>query len=633
MNKKTKSTLNNQQKEAVEYEGGNLFVVAGAGAGKTRTIIEKINRLLSEGVKPKEILCITFSNAGAKEIRSRLNDRRVLVHTFHGWGLMLLKRYINETNIEPFGRRKGFSIIDQGGQRSVFAQIAEREEFKELEAPWTMDEDFSAKLVCEEYQKLKDNTIEKNVRPAGAFNRERERYLFDNYESIIAERNQFDYADLIRIPTWMLRDREKFGIRLRYKHIIVDEFQDTNANQFEMLKAIAGSCDNPQLMGVGDVDQAIYEWRSAKPENVNRFIKEFNAHLIRLELNYRSTKNIVEGANAVIAKNKRRLDKTMVSASGEEGEKILIVHAENEEDQPAAIARLASEMSRDGEVAILYRNNSMSGKIEKELIRRGSHYKLYRDTSFFERIENKLTMMVLKAAINKYDVEAIAHVLRASVEKLGKKGAEKIADAYARGAMDWEKIKRVNRTAKEQAKEILKEIESLRGKSTKEVGGELAQWKWQKILCAGLKTDTEEKSIERAENVQELINMLMHDDIPLEDFVNEKLIDMSGENARSMDEPNIKLMTMHASKGGEFDTVIISHGVEAFLPGLIVPGEAELEESRRLFYVGMTRAKKNLIIFTYDRTFMWNKEIFTEPSRFVKDIPDKNKKTIHGWEL
>jgi len=626
------SQLNDKQQEAVNYSGGNAFVIAGAGAGKTRTIIERINKLLKDGVSPKEILCVTFSNGGAKEIRSRLTDPRVLVHTFHGWGLMLLKRFINETNIEPYGRRKGFTIVDAAGQRAVFAAIAGRQDFLNI-GTWKLDEDFSPKTACDEYQRLKDNTMAKKVRPEGAFNEERERYLFDNYEAIIAERNQFDYADLIRIPTWMLNDKEQFGIGLRYKYIIVDEFQDTNSNQYDMLKAIASACEDPTMFGVGDVDQAIYEWRSARPENVNKFIDEFDAKKINLELNYRSTENIVEGANAVIEHNKRRIKKTMKSACQIAGDKITVVHMDEERDQAEAIAKLAIEQARTGDVAILYRNNSMSGKIEKELIRRGEHYKLYKDTSFFNRLENKLTMMVLKCVVNKHDVEALTHALSSSVEKLGAGGAEKIAMMSMREYPDWNEVRRVNKTAKQKAVEMIAEIEAMRGMGTKAVAAELEKWSWQARLCAGRKNDNEEKSMERAENVGEIINMLASEDVTVDEFVNEKLIDMSGENAHETEEPNIKLMTFHASKGGEFDSVIISHAVEAFLPGMIIPGDAELEESRRLFYVGMTRAKKRLSMFTYEESFMWNREILTEESRFVKEIPGIHKEEKRVWQL
>ncbi len=632
------NTLNEAQREAVAAPLGQQRVLAGAGSGKTRVLVHRIAWLIQvENASPHSILSVTFTNKAAAEMRVRieellgLNPAGMWVGTFHGLAHRLLRAHWQEA-----GLAEGFSILDSDDQlrllKRVMRELAlDEKRWPVRQAQWFINGQKDEGLRPEHIQAGGDLFLGTMLQ------------IYSAYEAACARAGAIDFAELLLRALDLWRDHPGLlqHYQNRFQHILVDEFQDTNAVQYAWLRLLAQG--GKSLMVVGDDDQSIYGWRGAKIENIQQFSTDFvKTQSIRLEQNYRSTANILKAANALIDNNQGRLGKELWTED-DDGELINFYSAYNEHDEARYIVECIEQALRKGEVnrdqiAILYRSNAQSRVLEEALLRAAVPYRIYGGQRFFERLEIKNALAYLRLLRSRHDDGAIERVINVPTRGIGEKTIETVRLAA-----------REHDVSLWQAMKILVEQKALPGRASNALQtfmDLIEQLEIQTRDCelhamaqivieqSGLityhKEEKGEKGQARIENLEELVSAartfkqsdeIEEDVSDLVAFLDHAVLEAGDTQADEFTEA-VQLMTLHSAKGLEFPIVFIAGMEEGLFPhkmSLEEPGR--LEEERRLAYVGITRAMRQLYITCAETRRLYGTETYNKVSRFVREIP------------
>ncbi len=609
------SKLNPAQEVAASHKDGPILVVAGAGAGKTKTLTERIARLIESGVPANAILAITFTNKAAREMRERVRARADLTYaepfigTFHSLGVSIIKE-----NARALGVSRYFHILDEDESKTLIKESIVVAGFdpKELDPRRVRAVISKAKNNLLDPDNL-DMSNEKLERSIGT--------VWQIYEKAKKKEEAFDFDDLLVVPLRLLENHkdvlEKYRNRWQYVH--VDEYQDTNKVQYEMVKLLVGTRAN--LYVVGDHDQTIYSWRGADIKNIMRFERDYpNAKVVLLEENYRSTKTILHAANSVIQKNAMRVDKNLFTSNAD-GERITLMVSATGTHEAEAVAKIVKEKLMSGvkgeEIAVLYRTNFQSRAIEEGMIRAGIPYALL-GTRFYERKEVKDVLAYIRAALSDGNPGDMKRIINVPPRGIGKASIAKLFAGDESG---------LPAKAREGIANLRALLVRIKKASNEMLPSELVRYVIKESGLFDLLSSGGEDDQERLLNIEELATIaLSYDVLPPETRLEQLLDDaaLAGEqdSLNQAKEDSVRLMTVHASKGLEFDTVIIP-GLEAGLfPIEREGGKEDPEEERRLFYVAVTRAKKSLYLsYAMWRTIFGQTEA-TIPSQFLMDIPE-----------
>ncbi len=613
--------LNERQREAVLYNDGPLLIIAGAGAGKTKTLTTKIAYLIEkENVAPENILAITFTNKAAKEMKDRLfktigqTAKYLQVSTFHSFGLKLLRE-----NYDALGYDKNFVIMDSDDSLTVVKKIIK-------------DIGYDPKIYNPRAIRNKISSCKNEMTSPEAY----ERYAASDFEKVVQEvyakyekklqrNNSVDFDDLLLLPIELFKKNPDILNKYQdlYQYILIDEYQDTNEAQYILTKML--SAKNRKITCVGDDSQSIYSFRGANYKNILNFEKDYkDAKTILLEQNYRSTSNILDAANQVIKNNKMRKDKNLWTSRGI-GEKIKYYRAYNERDEAQYVIRKIKELTNRNveykDIAVLYRTNAQSRVLEEEMLKENLPYRVIGSFYFYSRKEIKDLIAYLRLIHNSKDNVSLLRVINTPKRGIGLKTIENLTiQADAMGVSIYEAIS----SGKEL--EFKNLIEKL-----KEISKDLTLTELiDKVLDAsGMKKELEdEKTLEaevRLENLEEFKSITKTFEereglISLEDFLLE--ISLISDVEEYKDDPNrISLMTVHSVKGLEFDHVFVVGMEEGIFPHInSLMDNSELEEERRLCYVAITRAKDDLHLVNARRRTLFGKEQINPVSRFLGEI-------------
>jgi DNA helicase II / ATP-dependent DNA helicase PcrA len=630
MSEEILDNLNPEQRRAVLAPDGPMLILAGAGAGKTRTLVERAGHLISRGASPTSILVITFTNKAASGIRDRIDkhimqssnlnrpisiEGKPFVSTFHSLGVHILRR---ESAI--LGMKKYFTIFDRDDSKRATKRAIENAGLD----PKTNDPGRIHSIISKE--KGRGLTIEeyRAKEDGGYFSRLIDQ-VWVKYDEILKKETALDFDDLLLLTRNLLRDKGEIKERYQqvWKYILIDEYQDTNRVQYEISKMLVGKKQN--ICVVGDIDQNIYSWRGADIQNILDFEKDYpNAEIVLLEKNYRSTRNILDAANTIIEKNQLRRKKNLTT-SNKAGEKISLFQALDETDEAEFIAQRSRDFITAGllpeEISVLYRANFQSRALEEAFLRADLPYQIL-GTRFFERKEVKDIISYLRLALNPDNLTDFRRIINTPKRGIGKASVAKII-------LTGEDSLPISIKAKvSKFRNLLAQIADI---SRKEKPSEMIKFI---IKNTGLESewgeDGRDESATRLENAYELANFASrYDYLSPEEGTLAFLSDVALQS--DQDELNekrsaIRLMTVHASKGLEFDLVFISGLEDGLFPHEKISDDeispAEVEEERRLFYVALTRARKKVILsYTESRTLFGRKQI-NLPSEFIFDIPE-----------
>src|SRR3989344_4568660 len=617
--------LNVQQRQAVETTEGPLLVLAGAGAGKTKTITYRILNLIQKGVAPENILAVTFTNKAAKEMQERITtllgeaDRRPFVSTFHGLGAYIIKE-----NFREVGIKKHFSIYDRADSKRVVKECLEKNNYNPKE--------FEPAKILSIISREKGNFVEVSE----YFEKAGQEYfggivakVWQDYEIALKKENALDFDDLLLVAAKLLKNgeiRKKYSNQWKYIHI--DEYQDTNKVQYELAEAIAREHQN--VCAVGDIDQNIYSWRGANIKNILNFEKDYkDAKLVVLEENYRSTKTILTVANKIIEKNKFRKEKILITKNGV-GERVGIFEALTENHEAQFVVEKVKELQKNGaplsEIAVLYRANFQSRVLEEEFLTKDIPYQVL-GTRFFERKEIKDILAFLRFCLNPESISDLKRIINVPPRGIGKTTLLKIVEGKEESLPPAMKIKMRN------FRELLRRIRNftLQNPPSKTILFIAEEVGLNKDL------DKSEEGIERKENIKELSVLASRYDKMFKEVEGEndweegveKLLEdtalISDQDSDKKEKEGVRLMTVHASKGLEFSYIFVTGLEEGLFPHNRDESlsEEDSEEERRLFYVAITRAKKKLFLsYAQTRTIFGSRNI-NIPSEFILEIPDE----------
>lgn len=621
--------LNAEQREAVLHEKGPLLVLAGAGSGKTRVITHRLARLVETGVDPRGILAVTFTNKAAEEMRERA--RRLLgggavlsfIGTFHAWALRLLRRYAAAAQVPP-----RFAIADAADQLTLVKEaMAELQISDQVLPPGAVRARISqAKNALVTAKKFEETQTD--------FAGERIARVYLLYEKKLAAAGALDFDDLIARSVRLLRERPDVlaAERRRIRHLLIDEYQDTNAAQDALVKLLGEGADS--LCAVGDEDQAIYRWRGAEVEHILRFDEDFpGARTVALETNYRSTDGILRAAAAVVSNNRRRREKKLRADRGK-GALVRLAHFEEDRQETEAVARSIAEGGRrPGDVAILYRTNAQSRPFEEELVRRRVPYIVVGGMKFYERAEVKDAIAYLRLAVRPEDDLAFRRVVNVPARGIGTATLDRIAAAARETGQSWWEVSGappagLSDRARVSLSRFRALVEDLREKAQTYSPSALIEYLFEATGYAALYESSEDKEDEgRRENLQELLNSAREferrnaEGATVAEYLDTVSLPTDA-NVVASSGGAVTLSTLHAAKGLEFPAVFIVGLEEGYLPhGESREDAEELEEERRLLYVGMTRAKDELTLTLAGRRLVYGKVQYRTPSRFVEEIP------------
>ncbi len=632
--------LNERQESAVNYTEGPLLILAGAGAGKTKTIVERIIHIIKiKNIEPRSILAITFTNKAAKEMRERIVKRMnevglienyenyvstivqtPMIKTFHSLGMYILQEEYVAANVT-----KRLTIYDEGDSVAIIKTICEREGIDtKMHEP---------RRIKGAISRVKSDLVDPTEYKSSAFSPLQKvvARVWPQYEAELEKRKVVDFDDLIVKTLKLLQNngdvREKYQNKWKYLHI--DEYQDTNNSQYLLCKLLADKHQN--ICAVGDVDQNIYSWRGANLKNLLRFEEDFStsereAKIILLEQNYRSTKNIISAANEIIKKNKIRKEKNLFTENVE-GEVITIYTGYDDRQEAKYIAnKIKSLVEEDGlnanEICILYRTNFQSRVLEQAMLAEGVKYHML-GTRFFDRKEVKDVMSYLRLALNQNSVEDMKRAIGNPSRGFGKVAMAKILGGNVTDLAQPLKLK-----LEKFDKFILELSEMVDTKFPSEIILKI-------IKDSGIEADLKEKAgeeeVERLGNIYELMTLATeYDNLPIEDAMNKFLEEsslVSDQDTDTSEENKIKMMTIHASKGLEFNNVFITGLEDDLFPSKRFdakqPTQEEGEEERRLFYVALTRAKKKLYLTNAKNRMVYGKRQMQFRSEFLDDIPSE----------
>lgn len=597
--------LNNQQIKAVKQTEGSLLVLSGAGTGKTRVLIARTKYILDNNLaKPWQIMLLTFTNKAANEIKNRLiknidssiNISDLWVGTFHSICLKILR-----ANFEKAGLNQNFIILGEDEQKTVI---------KSAISNMNLDpKGYDISGLIDSFSLIKDKGLNSS---------NNEDKIFQEYNKELKRLNAIDFGDIIIkvIELFNLNPSIAEKYQKQFKYIMVDEFQDTNISQYEFLKKISSL--NKNICCVGDDDQSIYSWRGAEIKNMLDFSKHFeNTEIIRLETNYRSTKNILGVANSLISNNKSRLGKTLNTSNDDNNEKVYIVNIPTDKDEAKFISKtILDNKFKLSDTAILIRNGSLSRVFEEEFTRLNIPYRLIGTIKFYERAEIRDVIAYIRLLVYPFDDISFTRIISKPSRGIGESTISKLRELncnYMQGLsklklskkqidskdsflqtfdFDWKKL-----TPKESVKTLL------------ERSGYLKFWEKNPDLS------------ERLNNINDLVENVIPQYETLESFLeNASLMMIEESNSNNKTKDCLSIMSIHASKGLEFDNIFLPAFEEGIIPNEKSVREGSIEEERRLAYVAITRAKKRLIITNCFSRFMFGKTQYNNQSRFLNEI-------------
>ncbi|MCR1917617.1 DNA helicase PcrA [Frisingicoccus caecimuris] len=629
-------TLNPMQQEAVCHTEGPLLILAGAGSGKTRVLTHRIAWLIDEkGVNPWNILAITFTNKAAGEMRERVDDivgfgsEQIWVSTFHSACVRILRRFADH-----LGYERNFVIYDTDDQKSVIKEICKR---LNIDTKIYKERALLSAISSAKNEMIDAKAYALNV--SGDFGKQRIADVYGEYEKVLYKNNAMDFDDLLVKTVEVLRNNEDVlnYYQERFKYIMVDEYQDTNTVQFRLVSLLAGKYRN--LCVVGDDDQSIYKFRGANIYNILNFEKEFSdAKVIKLEQNYRSTQTILDAANSVIRHNKGRKEKTLWTAN-EVGDKIVFHQYQNEYDEAYQVVEEISRVVSQGKAhyndyAILYRTNAQSRVLEEKFVARSIPYKIVGGINFYQRREIKDILAYLKTIDNGRDDLAVRRIINVPKRGIGMTTLNRVIEYGEARDMSFfdaleccDDIPRIGKTG-EKIKGFVNMIEVFRAQSEYIT---LAELLTNVLEETGYIKELEEEDTEvaqgRIENIDELMNKIVayeeeEEEPTLSGFL-ENVALVSDIDSLDEAEDYVMLMTLHSAKGLEFPYVYMCGMEDGLFPSymtIVNDDPEEIEEERRLCYVGITRAKKRLTM-TYAKSRMVRGSTqYNMLSRFVKEI-------------
>ncbi len=629
--------LNEEQLESVTYDGGPLLVVAGAGSGKTRVLTHRIAYLISQGISANNFLAVTFTNKAANEMKERIfnltGNNEVWVSTFHSAALRILKREINYS-----GLSSDFVIYDESDQLSLIKDVIAglRYDVKE----------YLPKDVRFHINSAKDLLIspKKMLESASTYYEEGIANIYDEYEKSLKKYNAIDFGGLIFKVVDMFENNEIILEKYRniLKYVLVDEYQDTNYAQYVFVKKL--SLPNSMITVVGDPDQSIYGWRGADIRNIMSFEKDYeNVKTVKLERNYRSTKNILEASNFLISYNEFRHEKKLWTASPE-GDKITVFIADDEKEEAYYVANKILELISKGvslsRIVIFYRIHAQSRPIEDALREIDLNYKIIGSVRFYDRKEIKDIIAYLRFIACKGDLVSFKRIINTPTRGIGLKTVEKIVN-YANGkSLDF--LSALNEMTK---KSLFSRFVSLKLTAFYSMIEGFAEYSKENMLVDLIKKIIDDISYQdylmregkieykmRMENINELLNSVADFESSYDGDIGgmlsaflDKISLNAGIDEHDAEEDSVLLMTMHTAKGLEFDTVFVVGMNEEIFPHVNVLNNAgrDLEEERRLCYVAMTRAKRKLYMLSAKKRRLYGRYVYGDISRFIKEIPDK----------
>ena len=637
--------LNNEQKEAVQTVTGPLLILAGAGSGKTKVLTTRIAYMIKKGVKPQNILAVTFTNKAAKEMKARLGSmigentvKYMWVGTFHGICGRILRENVDRYTF-PSGKKldKNFTIYDDNDTNAVLKQA-----IKKLNLD---DKIYQPKLVKSVISNAKNKMQDAYTFATFArdFKSQKIAAIYEEYENTLNNNNAIDFDDMLMLTVKLLDHNTEIRTHYyeRFQHILVDEYQDTNLAQYNLVNMLytnklAEVPPERSLCVVGDVDQSIYSWRGADYTIIMNFQKDFkNTKLIKLEQNYRSTANILNVANAIIENNTERVDKVLYSNKGE-GELIDYFEAQDEADEANFIVSRIKQDSGGNynQYAILYRTNSQSRSIEEACMAAGVPYRIYGGLKFYDRKEIKDIIAYLKLIYNTDDSQSFRRIVNVPKRSIGDTTIKRLQDFADRedislfaAAQRIEEDTEIPARTRSKITDFVNLISKFRNAVPNYNLREFVTLVIEKSgYLAELQLQNTPEAEADIENLQELVNVT-------EEFVPEEEDNVLGEflaqvalvsDIDNMDTiaNNVTLMTLHAAKGLEFPVVFMAGLDEGIFPHLrSLNVTSEMEEERRLMYVGVTRAEEKLYLTSAKRRQMWGEFKYYNPSRFIEEIP------------
>ncbi|MEU4509816.1 DNA helicase PcrA [Nonomuraea wenchangensis] len=652
--------LNPQQREAVIHHGSPLLIVAGAGSGKTRVLTHRIAYLLAErDVHPGEILAITFTNKAAKEMKERIDkligprSRAMWVMTFHSACMRILRR-----EAKRLGFPSSFSIYDQADSQRLMAMVCREMDLDPKRYP---PRSFSAQV-----SNFKNELIdyESAIERAGSHLEKTLAQAYKSYQLKLTEAGAMDFDDIIMntVTLFQLFPDVAEHYRMRFRHVLVDEYQDTNHAQYILIRELVGhpelrTADGEQVRSgtsqselcvVGDADQSIYAFRGATIRNILEFERDYpDARTILLEQNYRSTQNILAAANAVIARNESRKPKNLWSDQGD-GPKIVGYVADNEHDEAMFVAQEVDRLSdeegvRPGDVAVFYRTNAASRVFEEIFIRTGLPYKVVGGVRFYERKEVKDLLAYLRVLANPSDVVSLRRILNVPKRGIGERAEAMVEALAARERITyWEALRRADEAygmatrSLNAVREFVAMLEELIAKAEGVPPSALAE---EVLVATGYRAELEAsedpQDESRLENLNELISVASefeeaNPEGTLVEFLEQVSLVADADQIPEADggQGVVTLMTLHTAKGLEFPVVFLTAMEDGVFPHVRSLGEPkELEEERRLAYVGITRAQQRLYLTRAAVRSSWGAPAFNPASRFVNEVPG----TLIDW--
>ena len=630
--------LNEAQREAVTSEMLPALVIAGAGSGKTRVLVHRIAWLCEvESVSPFSILAVTFTNKAAAEMRARVENLLnyslggMWIGTFHGISHRLLRSHWQEA-----GLKQSFQILDSEDQLRLVKRIItslglDDAKWPAKQARWYINSRKEEGLRAKDLQDQGDVTDRQLIR------------IYTAYQDACEQTGLVDFAELLLRSLELLQQKPEIltHYKTKFRHIMVDEFQDTNSIQYLWLKTFAG--DSNPIFAVGDDDQSIYGWRGARIENIHSFERDYQeTQVFRLEQNYRSTNTILSAANSLIDNNQSRMGKKLWT-DGDDGEPIYLYAAFNEQDEARFVADKIKHWvetcnGRREEVAILYRSNAQSRVFEEVLISHSIPYRVYGGLRFFERAEIKDALAYLRLAKNSADDPSFERIVNVPPRGIGQRTVVTVRDFAKQHQITlWqaaEKILQSSLLTARAANALLDFIQLIKKLGQDLKGLELSEQVDHIIQASGLVAfhgrDQSEKSKSRVENLEELVvaargfhldDELYADMQPLDAFLTHAALE-AGEGQGAQWDDCIQLMTLHAAKGLEFPLVFIVGLEEGLFPtSMSMEEPGRLEEERRLCYVGITRAQQQLVLTYAESRRQYGSDNYNPPSRFISEIP------------
>lgn len=631
------SDLTPSQRAAVLHRDGPLLVLAGPGSGKTRVITRRIAKLVEAGVHPSEVLAITFTNKAAREMQERVDDllpgTRVQIGTFHRFCARMLRRHADHVGLQP-----NYTIADTTDQRQIIRTVLDELDIDGVHFPAAK---INAAISNAKNDLLRaDDYVDRFAESIGTHEQAVVARVYPAYQQALLAANSVDFDDLLLHVHDLLRENPELRRDWdeRFQYVLVDEYQDTNAAQYEIVRAL--SIDVPNLCVTGDPDQSIYGWRGAKIENILRFERDYpNATVIRLQENFRNTKSVLRAADALIVHNKRRKAKSLVTdnAEGTAVELLMTRDARHEAETIAADMKAKFDAGERtwSDFAICYRVNSLSREIEVALRREGVPFQVAAGVSFFERVEVKDVVAYLKLVLNPADRVAFRRIVNKPVRGIGKKSINALlSHADRQGLTPLAAASRAHGIpglSKRAANALVRFAEWYDGfdlANAGSVAGLLREIVDRTGYVVAWQGSNSEDDLQRLSNVEEMLAVARRydDEHPDEPSLEEFLESVSLANeVDSLDAAagEVTLMTLHAAKGLEFPVVYLVGVEHNLLPherSLNEPDGSGLEEERRLLFVGMTRAREELVLTRTERRDIRGRSLHSIPSDFLREM-------------